>query len=104
MPAARTTFKIQQTETEIAVLQVKVDNIEEKVGEIKDDLKEVVTSMKQNTEDTHKLLKEMKESSTNAHKAMDTKIGALEKWRWMLMGAGIVLGSMGSHTLANLLK
>jgi carbamoyl-phosphate synthase small subunit len=33
-----------------------------------------------------------------------SKVSALEKWRWMLMGAGIVLGSLGFDMVAKLLK
>lgn len=96
--------KMQKTETEVAVLQVQVHNIENDISEIKADIKEFNVSMAKNNDDLHKILKEMKDSSANAHRAMSEKISALEKWRWMMMGAGIVLGSMGSHTLANLLK
>jgi hypothetical protein len=35
---------------------------------------------------------------------MAEKISSLEKWRWMLMGAGIVIGSLGYDTVAKLLK
>jgi chromosome segregation ATPase len=96
--------KMQKTETEVAVLQVQVHNIENDISEIKADIKEFNVSMTKNNDDLHKTLKEMKDSSANAHRAMSEKISALEKWRWMMMGAGIVLGSMGSQTIANLLK
>jgi hypothetical protein len=35
---------------------------------------------------------------------MSDKISALEKWRWMMMGAGIVLGTLGYDTVAKLLN
>jgi hypothetical protein len=31
---------------------------------------------------------------------MSNKISALEKWRWMIMGAGIVIGSLGSFAVS----
>jgi chromosome segregation ATPase len=93
-----------KTETEIAVLQVQVQNIENDISEIKTDIKDVTASIAKNNEDTHKFLKEMKDASSNAHKSMSDKISALEKWRWMMMGAGIVLGSLGYDTISNLLK
>lgn len=102
--AATRTVQVTNTETDVAVLQVQVKNVENDINEIKQDLKEVSVHLKQNSEDTNNLLKEMKEASSVAHKSMSDKISALEKWRWMMMGAGIVLGSMGSHTIANLLK
>jgi hypothetical protein len=46
----------------------------------------------------------MKDVSTIAHKAMSEKINSLEKWRWMLMGAGVILGSIGFDSIARLLK
>jgi len=103
MSSART-VTVQQTETEIAVLQVQVKNVENDINEIKQDLKEVSVSMKENSDTTNLLLKEMKEASAAAHKSMSEKINALEKWRWMLMGAGVVIGSMGFQTVGHLLK
>ena len=94
----------RKTETEVAVLQVQVENITSDISEIKADIKDVNTSIIRNNEETHKFLKEMKEASANAHKAMSDKISSLEKWRWMMMGAGVVIGSLGFDTIAKLLK
>lgn len=93
-----------KAETEIAVLQVQVENITSDISEIKADIKDVNACIAKNNEDTHKFLKEMKEASANAHKSMSDKISSLEKWRWMMMGAGIVLGTLGYDTIAKLLK
>ena len=98
------TIKMPKTETDIAVLQVQVQNITHDISEIKADIKDVNISMAKNNEDTHQLLKEMKDASAGAHKSMSDKISALEKWRWMMMGAGIVLGTLGYDTVAKLLK
>ncbi len=96
--------KFQETETEVAVLQVQVKNIESDISEIKVSIKDVNVSMGKNQTETHELLKEMKDASYNAHKSMSDKISTLEKWRWMMMGAGIVIGSLGFDTIAKLLK
>ena len=98
------TIKMPKTETDIAVLQVQVQNITNDISEIKADIKDVNISMAKNNEDTHQLLKEMKDASAGAHKSMSEKIFALEKWRWMMMGAGVVIGSLGFDTIAKLLK
>ena len=98
------TVKFQQTDTEVAVLQVQVENIEQKVGEIKQDVKDLRQTIEDHAEQNQKTLKSMAENSTNAHKAMSDKITSLEKWRWMMMGAGIVLGTLGYDTIAKLLK
>jgi len=94
----------QTTKTEIAVLQVQVKNIEQDVSEIKSSLKDMHECLDRNATETRDMLKEMREEDTNAHKELGSKISALEKWRWMMMGAGIVIGSLGFDTVANLLK
>ena len=104
MAVTNQALSIQQAETDIAVLQVQVKNVEEKVNEIKNDVKDLREAIEDHAEQNQKSLKEMKEASATAHKAMSDKITALEKWRWMMMGAGIVLGTLGYDTLAKLLK
>jgi hypothetical protein len=98
------TIKMPKTETDIAVLQVQVKNIEQDVGDIKASLKEVHDCINHNADETRKMLKSMRDEDTAAHKELANKISALEKWRWMLMGAGIVLGSLGFDMIAKLLK
>jgi hypothetical protein len=46
----------------------------------------------------------MRDEDIKAHRELGSKVSALEKWRWMLMGAGIVIGSLGFDTIAKLLK
>ena len=96
-----------KTETAVAVLQVRVDNLTSDISEIKSDIKELTIHISKNNTDTNLLLKEMQETSSSAHKSMADKlaaqIGSLEKWRWMIMGAGAVLGALGFKTLGTLL-
>lgn len=94
----------QQTKTDIAVLQIQVKNIEDKVGEIKEDLKSVHDCLDRNSAEMKEMIKEMQEADTEAHKALSQKVSALEKWRWMMMGAGIVIGSLGFESLGKLLR
>ena len=75
----------KKTETEVAVLQVQVENITNDISEIKADIKDVNACIVKNNEDTHNFLKEMKEASASAHKAMSDKITALEG-RWGCSG------------------
>lgn len=93
-----------QSETEIAVLQVQVKNIEEKIGEIKVDLKAMHDSIESNADETRQMLKNMRELDLKEHGELAGKISTLEKWRWMMMGAGVILGSIGFETIAKLLK
>jgi hypothetical protein len=92
------------TKTDIAVLQVQVKNIEQDVSDIKASLKEMHECIDRNAHETRDMLKEMREEDTKAHQALGSKVSALEKWRWMMMGAGIVIGSLGFDTVAKLLK
>ena len=93
-----------QPETEIAVLQIQVKNLEEKIGELKVDLKALHDVIESNAEETRKMLKSMREQDVKEHTELASKISVLEKWRWMMMGAGIIIGSMGFPTVSALLK
>jgi septation ring formation regulator EzrA len=101
-----TTIKMpaQTTKTEIAVLQVQVKNIEQDVSEIKVSLKEMHECLDRNADETRTLLNSMRNEDIAAHKELGSKVSALEKWRWMMMGAGIVLGSLGFDMIAKMLK
>lgn len=98
------TVKFQQSETEIAVLKTQVANIEEKVGELKSDIKELHECLDRNAEATRQMLSSIHDADVAAHEKLAAKVSALEKWRWMLMGAGIVIGSLGFDVVAKLLK
>jgi len=98
------TMPAQTTKTDIAVLQVQVKNIEQDVSEIKSSLKDMHECLDRNAHETKEMLKEMREEDIKAHKELGSKVSALEKWRWMMMGAGIVIGSLGFDTMAKLLK
>ena len=93
-----------QPETEIALLQFQVKNLEEKIGELRMDLKALHEAIDANAEETRKMLKSMREQDVKEHTELANKVSALEKWRWMLMGAGVVIGSMGFPTVSALLK
>ena len=98
------TIKMPKNETEIAVLQVEVQNITDDIREIKTDIRDIHVEMVKNNDDTRVMLKGMKDASSSAHQAMSEKISSLEKWRWMMMGAGVVIGSLGFDTITKLLK
>jgi len=91
-------------ETDIAVLQVQVRNIEDKIGEVKQDLKAIHECLDTNAEETRQMLKSMREQDVKEHTELAGKISVLEKWRWMMMGAGVVVGALGFNTVAALLK
>ena len=104
MATASSKVAKMQPETEIAVLQVQVKNIEDKIGEIRQDLKSIREALDENAEETRQMLKSMREQDVKEHGELAGKISVLEKWRWMMMGAGIIIGSMGFPTVSALLK
>lgn len=96
--------KSQNIETDIAVLQTRVNNVDSKIVELKADIKDVHDALDTYSKNNMDMMRDMQHSSSSAHKALSEKISTLEKWRWMLMGAGIVIGSLGYDTIAKLLK
>lgn len=95
--------KLKQTETEVAVLQVQYGYLNEKVEDIKTGLKDLATHIDDHMESTHSLIKEFQEENKKQHDAVEKKVAALEKWRWMLMGAGILAGALGWPVMSKLL-
>ena len=104
MATATSKVAKMQPETEIAVLQIQVKTLEEKIGELKLDLKSLHDAIISNAEETRQMLKSMREQDVKEHTELAGKISVLEKWRWMMMGAGVIIGSMGFNTVSELLK
>lgn len=104
MATATSKVAKMQPETEIAVLQIQVKTLEEKIGELKLDLKSLHDAIISNAEETRQMLKSMREQDVKEHSELASKISVLEKWRWMMMGAGIIIGSLGFPTLSAILK
>jgi hypothetical protein len=104
MATATSKVAKMQPETEIAVLQIQVKTLEEKIGELKLDLKSLHDAIISNAEETRQMLKSMREQDVKEHGELASKISVLEKWRWMMMGAGIIIGSLGFPTLSAILK
>ena len=95
--------KLKQTETEVAVLQVQYSYLNEKVEDIKTGLKDLTTHIDSHMDETHKLIKEFQDENKRQHEETNKKVSALEKWRWMLMGAGVFAGALGWPALAKII-
>jgi hypothetical protein len=65
------------------------------LADVKADVKEVSEKLDKHNEGTHSLLREFQATNVSQHYEMAAKIAGLEKWRWMLIGAGCVLGGLG---------
>ena len=92
---AATVRKLKQTETDIAVLQVQVANLDEKIDDLKSDLTEIKESLKQNAQRNSDMLEEFKKENAEQHNELAEKVSSLERWRWMLMGAAALAGALG---------
>ena len=91
--------QLQKYDADIAVLQVEFKNLDSKfdasLADVKADVKEVSEKLDKHNEGTHSLLREFQATNVSQHYEMAAKIAGLEKWRWMLIGAGCVLGGLG---------
>lgn len=76
-------------ETDIAVLQVELRNLSEKVDE--------------HTKTTQQMLREYHAENNRQHNELFARIVKLENWRYMLVGAGIVLGMGGMMGIEKLM-
>lgn len=92
-----------KTETDIAVLQVQFANINEKVDDVKAGLKDLREHMDDHMNQTREMILDNQKTNVKSHNEMSDKINALEKWRWMLMGAGILAGALGWPVVEKLL-
>ena len=106
MTQLSTTQRLKETETEVAVLQVQYSNITEKVDDMRDDLKDLRLHLDQHMTSMHASINSVKDDNKKAfdefkienrqqHDAVEKKVNSLEKWKWMLMGAGVLAGAMG---------
>ena len=94
------TQQLKQAETEIAVLQVRFTNLDDKIDDLKTDVNSIREDIKESSETATKLIKDFQADNIASHKEMSEKISELEKWKWMIMGAGLVIGSLGSFVLS----
>jgi predicted nuclease with TOPRIM domain len=87
--------RVEQAETEIAVLQVQFRNMDEKIDDLKVEVKDLHDCLDRNMDETKLILKEFQEANNKSHDELVEKFASLEKVKWMLMGAAAVLGATG---------
>lgn len=76
-------------ETDIAVLQVELRNLADKID--------------QHTQTTQQMMREFQIENNRQHGEMYQRIVKLENWRYMLVGAGIVFGMGGMFGIEKLM-
>jgi predicted nuclease with TOPRIM domain len=88
----------------ISVVEVQVTNLDEKLDEIKVDVKEMHDCLDRTGAELKSTLKEMHEESCRQHNELAGKIGELEKfktkWTYMIAGAIAVIGFASGHVSA----
>jgi len=96
--------RVEQAETEIAILRVRFDGLDEKMDELKVEVKELHDCLDRNMDETKVILKEFQEANKKSHDELADKLSGIEKFKWMLMGAAAVLGATGVEAAKMLLK
>jgi len=91
--------KFEETITDVAILQLEVRNLHDKVDELKTDVKDLHDCLDRNMTETKEFLKEFQESQTKQHEELADKVSGIEKIKWMLMGAAALLGATGIEAI-----
>jgi uncharacterized coiled-coil protein SlyX len=92
-------------ETQMGSLTGNIEKLEHKVegqyhtlhsriSDMRDDLRNEIDKKH---DQMMAMLKEHMDAELQHHEAMRDKIGAIEKWRWMIMGAACVVGYILAH-------
>ena len=87
--------KFEQTVTDVAVLQLEVNNLHEKVDELKIDVRDLHDCLDRNMNETREFLEKFQAESNRHHNELADKVSSIEKIKWMLMGAAAILGATG---------
>lgn len=67
-------------------------NVKEIYERIKDVEEDLLKDLDDNQDKVIKKIDELKTEGTNQHKEMGDRISRLEKWMWILIGGGVVIG------------
>ena len=94
----------KSNETDIAVLQVQFTNLNEKVDDLKLDLKDVSDSIDRHMGSITQSFNEFKADNKEQHQIVEDKISNLEKWRYTIMGGAAALGALGFHLILKLMN
>lgn len=84
----------RSADVDIAVLQVQMSNLEERVVDLKDGLKDIRDAVAASQHLVSKEIAALSVKHETAHKALATKIVSLEKWRWMIVTGGAITGTI----------
>lgn len=86
----------------IGIVETKVENLNEKLDDLKIDVKDMHDCLDQTRDMLAEQLKCMSETSSTQHAEMAKKIAAMEKlkdkWTYATMGGVVVIGWLSAHT------
>lgn len=103
--SSATTTRISVLETQVEAITTDVNKLEQKIDSNYATLHHRISEMRddfhKNIEEKHEKIIEKLDAQSSAsssqHAAISQKIQAFEKWRWMVMGAAIVVGYVLAH-------
>ena len=85
----------------VSVLETQVVNIDEKIDDIKTDIKQVHDCLDRTGDELKAALKEMQDTSSDQHEQLAVKISELEKFRmkgtYLVLGGRAVIGWVSGH-------
>jgi hypothetical protein len=85
----------------LGIVETKVENLNEKLDDLKTDVKDMHDCLDQTRDSLLGKLDEMYSASCNQHAELATKITELEKWKqkwvYMLAGGAVVISWVSAH-------
>jgi hypothetical protein len=85
----------------LGIVETKVENLNEKLDDLKIDVKDMHDCLDQTRDSLLGKLDEMYSASCNQHAELATKITELEKWKqkwvYMLAGGAVVISWVSAH-------
>ena len=89
------------TTERLGVVETKVQNLDEKIDELKIDVKEMHDCLDKTRDSLTSKLNEMYDASCSQHKSLAEEINALksqrDKWLWTAAGAIAAMGWISGH-------
>jgi|694.fasta_scaffold15375_15 chromosome segregation ATPase len=79
----------KQLNSMIELLFAKVEERRREVDTIKDDFRKEISHLHN---DIMLEMKEIKNCTTNYHSEMNQRVTTIERWKWMMMGGGAIVG------------
>jgi hypothetical protein len=94
----------------LGIVETKVENLNEKLDDVKVDIKQVHDCLDRTGDELKATLKDMHDSAMQQHADLATKISDLEKWKqkwvYMIAGGAVVVSWASAHadTILKIIK